>query len=70
MLVKLIQLPKKTELYLRVDDIRSIQRSAENPLETVVSVSIMTLKGPLGYLVQDSPNDIAEQIMAFFKVTK
>lgn len=72
MLVKLTQLPKKTELYLRIMDITAIQRNPDNLMETIVSVNIMTPKGPLGHLVADSPDTIAAQMAAggYNKVTQ
>lgn len=71
-LVKLTQLPKKTELYLRIMDITAIQRNPDNLMETIVSVNIMTPKGPLGHLVADSPDQIAAQMSAggYNKVTQ
>lgn len=62
-LIKLTQLPRRTPLFLRAEDVRSVGKNPDNALETVVSVNIMTQKGPMGYLVEESPDDVALQIM-------
>ena len=64
MFVKLTMLPQKVDLYLRIEDIKTIQRNPENQLETIVSVNIMTPKGPFGYLVGDAPESIVTQMLA------
>ena len=63
MFVKLTMLPHKVDLYLRIEDIKTIQRNPENQLETIVSVNIMTPKGPFGYLVATAPEDIIGQML-------
>lgn len=72
MLVKLTLSPEKTELYLRIVDIMVIRRNPENQLQTVVITCIMTNKGPMSYVVQEAPSEVANQMLSggYNKVTQ
>ena len=67
MLVKLT-LRNKMELYIRHDLILIVERNQSNPLESVVTTSLMSKKGPVAYAVLESPETINLAIMdATFK---
>lgn len=62
MLVKLT-LRNKMELYIRHDLILIVERNPTNPLESVVTTSLMSQKGPVAYAVLESPETINTAIM-------
>ena len=57
MLVKLT-LRNKTELYIRHDLILLVERNQSNLLESVITTSLMSSKGPVAYAVIESPETI------------
>jgi hypothetical protein len=62
MLIKLILSPNKAELYLDSNLIKILQKNPTNPLETLVTTSIISPKGPMSYVVLDNMDEVAEAV--------
>ena len=59
MLVRFTHAINKHEFYLRADFVIFIERRSGSLLETVITTSMMTPKGPLCYTVLETPLDAA-----------
>lgn len=70
MLIKLTFAHNRMEFWMRADHVRSIERSADNPLVTAVGTTLMTSTGPIVYAVLETPDEIAEEVNRIFQVIR
>lgn len=54
----------RNTFWIRADQVCWIERSPENPLETLIRMQIITPQGFLTHIVLDNPDDLAQMINA------
>lgn len=62
MLIKLTISTNHTTFYMRAVDVMTIHRHQENLLQTVITTTLMTQKGPTFYIVDESPEEVAAAV--------
>lgn len=56
--IKLTNPGNRTPLYLRAQDIRTVEKNPQNPLSTVVMTSLITPRGPAIYEVVETQEEV------------
>lgn len=66
MLIRLTLSENKTTFYMRAVDVMSVHRHKENLLQTVITTTLMTQKGPSAFVVEESVDDVAKMVNDYF----
>lgn len=62
MLVRMTNSQNKTDIFIKPELIRSVEKSPKNLLQTIVITNLMTPQGLVTYEVSETPEEIARRI--------